>query len=176
MEISDHTSKKCLSIGCEVCCLSFQSWHASPKFSINTPLLFYITELQLHGVSMPLRAREPVMPNVMQFTSILSTVVTLGMRKNVALFYGGKPLGIKNVPYNIKRKLNNIQLLVIRIAGPNKDNFASSKPCMHCINYMRSLGIKKIYYSTDTGDIVFEKIINIYSEHVSMVRRFFQNV
>jgi hypothetical protein len=90
-----------------------------------------------------------------------------------SVFYGtrGKDNRVKNVPRNIQRQLNNVQLLVIRIGGRNKSSFIDSKPCKHCINYMRSLGLKKIYYTDSNGSIIYEKVRDMQSEHVSMVRK-----
>lgn len=98
------------------------------------------------------------------------------MLENTALFYGTNTgiknvKDVKNISLDIKRKLNNIQLLVIRIGGNGKNNFINSKPCKHCINYMKTLGIRKVYYSDDNGDIIYEKISNMQSEHISMLRK-----
>jgi hypothetical protein len=53
-------------------------------------------------------------------------------------------------------------LYVIRITGDNKGGFrlANSKPCQHCINKLKSLGIKKIAYSVTDG-VVVEKVSEI---------------
>jgi len=83
--------------------------------------------------------------------------------------------------------MNNVQILVIRIGGDRsndnnsndrnrKDTFINSKPCMHCINYMRSLGIRKIYYTDNTGDIIYEKINEMHSTHISMMRKVLRGI
>lgn len=42
-----------------------------------------------------------------------------------------------------------------------KGNLANSKCCADCINIMKLVGIRKVYYSNNKGDIVCEKVINI---------------
>lgn len=97
------------------------------------------------------------------------------MLKN-GVFYGTKNDNMKrNTPKNIQRKLNNVQLLVVRIGGNSKKEFVNSKPCVHCINYMKQLGIKKIYYSDNFGNIIYEKIQDIQTDHVSIIRLLYQN-
>ena len=64
---------------------------------------------------------------------------------------------LKLIP-NKKRKLKNINLLVIRVSGKNK--LQSSKPCNNCIQMMKKLSIKKgykiqnVYYSDNNENIV----------------------
>jgi len=61
-------------------------------------------------------------------------------------------------PLKCKKKLEPINLLVIRLSSKNK--LQSSKPCINCINMMNSVPIKKgykinnIYYSDGEGNIV----------------------
>jgi cytidine deaminase len=64
---------------------------------------------------------------------------------------------LKLIP-NKKRKLKNINLLVIRVSGKNK--LQSSKPCNNCIQMMKKLSIKKrykiqnVYYSDNNENII----------------------
>jgi len=57
-----------------------------------------------------------------------------------------------------KKKLENIDILVIRISPTNK--IQSSKPCYHCIEMMKCYPMKKgyqiqnIYYSNTYGEII----------------------
>lgn len=70
--------------------------------------------------------------------------------------------------------MTGLQLLVIRInrdTSTKEPQLVNSKPCINCINYIRSLGIKKIYYSDDQGEIIYEKTREIYTEHISQFRR-----
>lgn len=65
----------------------------------------------------------------------------------------------------------SVQILVIRVSYSKEPTIVNSKPCINCINYMKSLGIKKLYYSNDQGEIIYEKIKEIYTEHISQFGR-----
>ncbi len=64
----------------------------------------------------------------------------------------------KLIPLKLKKKLENINIIVIRLSTKNK--IQSSKPCSNCIETMINLPPKKgykvqnIYYSDVFGDIV----------------------
>jgi cytidine deaminase len=64
----------------------------------------------------------------------------------------------KLMPLKNKRKLESINLLVIRLTTKNK--IQSSKPCHNCIETMKILPQKKgyklenIYYSDENGNII----------------------
>jgi hypothetical protein len=64
--------------------------------------------------------------------------------------------------------MKGISIMVVRWNGTN---FKNSKPCKHCIEYMRKMGIKKICYSDDNNIFIHEKIKNIKTEHTCMARR-----
>ena len=61
-------------------------------------------------------------------------------------------------PLKIKKKLEPINLLVIRLSKTNK--IQSSKPCNNCIKIMETIPerkgykIQNIYYSDDKGNII----------------------
>lgn len=84
----------------------------------------------------------------------------------------------KLIPLRRNKKLVNINILVIRLSGKNK--LQSSKPCINCINMMKTLPIKlgykiqNIYYSNEKGDIVKSNITTLENEnpHYS---RFYRN-
>ena len=83
----------------------------------------------------------------------------------------------KLIPLKRKRKLENINLLVIRLSSTNK--LQLSKPCGNCINTMKTLPIKlgykiqNIYYSDNQGNIVKTSLYNLDNEekHYSMFYR-----
>ena len=64
----------------------------------------------------------------------------------------------KLIPLKPKKKLENINLLVIRLSTKNK--IQCSKPCYNCIETMKNLPpkigykINNIYYSESNGNIV----------------------
>jgi len=59
---------------------------------------------------------------------------------------------------------SKLQIIVIRIDA--NENLTNSKPCNHCIEIMRSYGVRKVTYSTKEGICVTESI-NIISGHIS---------
>jgi hypothetical protein len=63
--------------------------------------------------------------------------------------------------------MGGVSIVVIRYAG---EKIINSKPCIHCISYMKKLGIKKIYYSND-GNIIYDKINKISTTHISLYHR-----
>lgn len=65
---------------------------------------------------------------------------------------------------NPKLKFTSGHLLVVRLNSNNK--LANSKPCVDCLEKLKKIGIKKIYYSDAMGRIVEEKIRYASSSHV----------
>lgn len=84
----------------------------------------------------------------------------------------------KLLPLKRKRRLVSVNILVIRLSQKNK--IQSSKPCINCINVMKTLPIKlgykiqNVYYSNEDGDIIKSSIKNLEKEdpHYS---RFYRN-
>lgn len=73
-----------------------------------------------------------------------------------------------------KKIAKGLDILVIRI---NK-NFAlkNSRPCNHCIDKLRKIGIRKVYYSNENGNIVGEFINDMEKLHVSDGNKFLQKL
>lgn len=71
----------------------------------------------------------------------------------------------------------NADIYVVRVYNGNdndKIRTSMSKPCKNCISFLRSIGIKRVFYST--GDIYeggwkCEKISDIISDHISIGNR-----
>ena len=74
------------------------------------------------------------------------------------------------IPENIVRMMGKMYIVVIRWNG---QEFKFSKPCNHCIKYLRKIGIKKIYYSLDDGSMKYEKLKYMESDHVCIARKVF---
>ena len=74
----------------------------------------------------------------------------------------------KLVTLRKRKKLESVNLLVIRLSGKNK--LQSSKPCSNCIDAMKILPEKKgykiqnIYYSDSDGNIVKTTLSNLDNE------------
>lgn len=73
-----------------------------------------------------------------------------------------------------KKTAKGLDILVIRI---NK-NFAlkNSRPCNHCIDKLRKIGIRKIFYSNKDGNIVSEFIDDMEKLHISDGNQFLQRL
>lgn len=84
----------------------------------------------------------------------------------------------KLIPLKPKKKLENINILVIRLSTKNK--IQSSKPCSNCIDKMIKLPPKKgykiqnIYYSDCFGDIV-RTTLNTLEKEERHYSRFYKN-
>jgi len=73
-----------------------------------------------------------------------------------------------------KKTAKGLDILVIRI---NK-NFAlkNSRPCNHCIDKLKKIGIRKVFYSNQDGNIVGEFIDDMEKLHVSDGNKFLQKL
>ena len=71
-----------------------------------------------------------------------------------------------------KRSAKGLDILVIRI---NK-NFAlkNSRPCNNCIDKLKKIGIRKVFYSNEDGNIVGEFINDMEKLHISAGSKFMQ--
>ena len=83
-------------------------------------------------------------------------------------YYTKKKHSVIRAPPNVKRILSKLDLIVVRWNG---SKFCLSKPCKHCIELLKAMGIKRVFYTNDDGYIVKEKISTITSDHVCMMRR-----
>lgn len=80
----------------------------------------------------------------------------------------------KNIKWTHNSKtshFNSYDLLVIRIN--TNDQLCDSKPCLHCLNILKLslIPIRKIYYSSNNGTIICQKIQNISTTHISIGTR-----
>lgn len=66
---------------------------------------------------------------------------------------------LKDRRQNMTRR--NIDIFVINV--DNSQNLKNARPCINCLMMMRDLNINKVYYSTNEGKIICEKIKNMYS-------------
>ena len=64
-----------------------------------------------------------------------------------------------------KMKKKRHSLLVIRLLPSGK--LGNSRPCNHCVSLMRQVGLKKVYYSNQEGNIVMEKVQGMLALHQS---------
>ena len=87
------------------------------------------------------------------------------------------------LPLRHKKRLKNINILVIRISPINK--IQSSKPCYHCIEMLKILPRKRgynlqyIYYSDTLGNIIKTRLYDLDNEdkHISQsYRKLLKNI
>lgn len=73
----------------------------------------------------------------------------------------------KNKKYEkMLRSLRNAEMIVIR--KPNSDvidHYLESRPCNECVKMMKKLGIKKVHYSNEKGEIITEKVKDMALKH-----------
>jgi hypothetical protein len=86
---------------------------------------------------------------------------------------------LKLKPIKYKKHLINVNILVIRISKRNK--LQISKPCINCIQKMKSIPetkgyrIKNVYYSNDNGMIVKSNLYKLENEELHYSRCFRRN-
>jgi deoxycytidylate deaminase len=66
-------------------------------------------------------------------------------------------------------KVKGMDILIIRIGNDLK--LKNSRPCNSCINKLASRGIRKVFYSNECGNIVFEYIDDMEKIHYSSGER-----
>ncbi len=59
-------------------------------------------------------------------------------------------------------KIKKYDILVTRLTANGKLTY--SRPCQHCFDVLRKMGVRRIYYSDFTGDIICEKIAQMNSQ------------
>ena len=67
--------------------------------------------------------------------------------------------------------------MVIRIDKKDKNNIqlVNSRPCYMCLEMMKAVGIRRVYYSDDYGKIVCENVKDMVSIHTSSVMMKYDN-
>lgn len=67
------------------------------------------------------------------------------------------------------RTIRGLDIIIIRVKELANGNIIlkNSRPCNSCIDKMRSYGIRKVYYSNDIGEIVYEFLETMPKLHIS---------
>ena len=68
----------------------------------------------------------------------------------------------------IRKKFSQIDLVVIKYSS---NKLGMSKPCGECLKVLKVLCVNGVYYSTDSGEIYFEKVKIMNSEHLSQSQK-----
>ena len=63
----------------------------------------------------------------------------------------------------IKKKFSQIDLVVIRYSN---SGLRMSKPCSRCLYILKKLGVNSVYYSTENGVLIREKVKNMETSHI----------
>jgi deoxycytidylate deaminase len=82
----------------------------------------------------------------------------------------------KYIPYNYKNVKKEIYDIVVFRYNKSTLELANSRPCSRCIKLLKKNKIKNVYYSTDSKEILKEKVKDMDEEsaHVSSgVKKYF---
>jgi len=66
--------------------------------------------------------------------------------------------------------IKGMDIIIIRIGGYSKSdkiNLKISRPCNNCIDTLRKFDIRKVYYSDEYGNIVYENLKDMQKKHTS---------
>lgn len=72
------------------------------------------------------------------------------------------------------RKKSNLNLLVVRVNKAGE--VCNARPCYNCLNLMKVVGIKKIYYTSSDGELVCEIVKDMISIQSSYATKYFDNL
>ena len=62
-------------------------------------------------------------------------------------------------------------LYIVRVGKTNESGMTLCTPCCACFKQMKRLGIRKIVYIDEDGDIVHTKVADLSVTHVSLGNR-----
>ena len=91
----------------------------------------------------------------------------VGALKELLSFVNCRLKNLKNM--KPLKKLSKYSIVVLRVNSNGK--LLNSKPCYHCLQILKKIGISKIYYSTEDGEIEVQKIKNMDTDHYSRLKR-----
>jgi tRNA(Arg) A34 adenosine deaminase TadA len=67
-----------------------------------------------------------------------------------------------------KKIIDGVDIIVIRVNNSNNViNLKNSRPCSKCIETLQKYNIRKVYYSNEFGNIVYENIQEMQKRHIS---------
>jgi len=105
-----------------------------------------------------------------------NTVGSIHAEVNAIITYFGKSFyynhAYNKVYYGDDYKRTKLDLIVIRI---NKNgDLCNSRPCYNCLNMMKTIGIRKVYYSISNTEIICENVKDMISIQCSAVSRYIE--
>lgn len=69
--------------------------------------------------------------------------------------------------YYRRHQKNNKKISIITIRLNKHNELCNARPCFHCLDLIKKVGIRKSYYSTDNGMIASENVKYMLSTHLS---------
>ena len=72
------------------------------------------------------------------------------------------------------KRFNRISLYVVRL--DSNDELQESAPCMDCMNLIQGLHIKRVYHSTNGGDITKCQPCDYHTKHVTTGKKVLVNI
>jgi uncharacterized CHY-type Zn-finger protein len=80
--------------------------------------------------------------------------------------------GVLNISQ--KKNVKKLDILVFRVT--KEGSAANARPCYNCLNMMKNVGIRKVFYSTGNEDeVICEHVKNMISIQASSVTRLLDN-
>jgi tRNA(Arg) A34 adenosine deaminase TadA len=81
------------------------------------------------------------------------------------------------VTFNKKylKGIKGMDIIIIRINNYSSSKLKISRPCNNCIDTLRKFDIRKVYYSDEYGNIVYENLKDMQKKHTSAGEKFKRN-
>ena len=73
----------------------------------------------------------------------------------------------RRVLSGIHKRYSSIDVIVVRIKKEPFGQLAMAKPCKHCLDLYKTLEIRGVYYSDESGRIKYELVKDMTTSHVS---------
>lgn len=79
------------------------------------------------------------------------------------------------------KEIKGLDIIIIRVKKLANGELVlkNSRPCNNCIDKMKTYGIRKVYYSNDNGDIVYEFLESMPKIHISsgtILKKYMNNI
>lgn len=71
--------------------------------------------------------------------------------------------------------VKGMDIIIIRINNYSSCKLKISRPCNNCIDTLRKFDIRKVYYSDEYGNIVYENLKDMQKKHTSSGEKFKSN-
>jgi len=100
------------------------------------------------------------------------SVGSLHAEANALFEFYGKSLSYdkKNGWIFDNRIKSNLNLIVVRI--DKHGNICNARPCYNCLNMMKAVGIRRVYYSINADNIICENVKDMISIQLSSVDKY----